>query len=168
MQCIVFAKKFEINKRWTEKVEISVSILSLVRSGFFWCVEVEAQDKNQITRQLTHEKVEAWMTRCTFPHLSFWMQKHFYYCEISRVILLLQLQQLILQKEEGSGGLQGDSQQFGWFANKAGLWDFVTSKMQRTSQITKNRVKMCPAPREYRPGNHVKIEQNPWFASWGR
>ena len=103
MQSIVFAKKFEINKRWTEKVEISVSILSLVRSGFFWCVEVEAQDKNQITRQLTHEKVEAWMTRCTFPHLSFWMQKYFYYCEISRVILLLQLQQLILQERRRRG-----------------------------------------------------------------
>ena len=27
-----------------------------------------------------------------------------------------------------------DSQQFGWFANKAGDWDSVTSKMQRTSQ----------------------------------
>ena len=28
----------------------------------------------------------------------------------------------------------GDSQQFGWFANKAGDWDSVTSKMLRTSQ----------------------------------
>ena len=81
-------------------------------------------------RHLTHEKVEAWMTRCTFPHLSFGMQKYFYYCEISRVTATSATELEL----EGSGGIQGDSQQFGWFANKAGDWDSVTSKMLRTSQ----------------------------------
>ena len=52
---------------------------------------------------------------------------------------------------EGSGLMQGDSLQFGWYANKAKEWDFVTSKMQRTYQMTKNHVKMSPAP---------------WVSSW--
>ena len=58
-------------------------------------------------RHLTHEKVEAWMTRCTFPHLSFRMQKCFYYCEISRVTATSATEPEPTRVLEGLGGIQG-------------------------------------------------------------
>ena len=47
------------------------------------------------------------MTRCTFPHLSFRMQKYFYYCEISRVTATSATEPTGVL--EGSGGIQGET-----------------------------------------------------------
>ena len=144
-------QKFKIHKYKSGKVEIRFWISHQVRFLLMrWGWGLGQKPNYKASDILTHEKVEAWMTRCTFPHLSFRMQKYFYYCEISRVILLP-----LHCACRGRAWCRGTGRNLDDMLTKqrnGTLWLLNCKELTKWQRIASR----CAQPPEYRPGHHVK------------